>query len=175
METSFNLCNLEGRGKVLSCSISCNNFRPILQHLCLAITPQRPFWGIPRSRWENESIACYVKMRESGDNLEDAEVLGMAFMSHQGSLECGGENDSPILCTNRGGDWRQVSKLQIFFAKIFYLKVFNHPAVINTSFSGQVVSISAEPRNLSHHPYSPKKTCINLWDPSSSCVKIEYM
>lgn len=74
-------------------------------------------------------------MRES----ENAEVLGMAFMSHQGSLGC-------TVC---GGGWRQVAKLQIFFSKIFCLKVFNHLAVINTSFSRQVVSISSEPRKKS--------------------------
>lgn len=91
-------------------------------------------------------------MRESGDNLEDAEVLGMAFMSHLGSLECGGEDYSPLLCTICGGGWRQVTKLQIFFSKIFGLKVFSHPVVINTSLSGKVVSISAEPRKKSFSP-----------------------
>lgn len=34
-------------------------------------------------------------MRESGDNLEDDEVLWMAFMSHQGSIGCGGKRTSP--------------------------------------------------------------------------------
>lgn len=97
MEASFNLCNLEGRKKVLSCSISINNFPLLFNTFILKITLQRPFWGIPRSSSKNESIACDVDMRESGDILEDAEVLGMAFMSHQGSLRCGGKMAPPSL------------------------------------------------------------------------------
>lgn len=61
-------------------------------------------------------------------------------------------DDSFLFCTIFEGGWIQVAMLQIFFSIIFCLKVFSHFAVINTSFSGQVISISAEPRKKSFLP-----------------------
>lgn len=150
METSFNLCNLEGRKKVLSCSISFFNFPPHFNTFVLQITPQRLFWGIPRASSENESIAVMWKWGIWGYFKGSWGARDGLYVS-LGQFGKWGEDDSLLLYTC-GGEWRQVAKLQIFFSKIFWLKLFSHPAVMNTSFSGQVISMSAELRKKSFLP-----------------------
>lgn len=173
MESQFNISNLEVINKtsfffffLLLISFS------LPKTFSLQINTQWFLFSVSKSSSDNESMSTHIAQEwedvrilqemlsvklGSGQLEFPTELLGMAFPSHHGSSGAM-ENECRLLLSTTCKGWRLVTNLQIFFCNIFQIKLVSHPAVMNSSFSEQVISVSEELRKKSSpHPYSPPK------------------
>lgn len=92
--------------------------------------------GLLHVVWEREDVGILqstLNMELCSGWMEfPRAVLGMGSPSHRASSGVAVKR-TPSSLVQPGGGWRQVTKPQIFFSKIFWLKLVSCPAVMNTS------------------------------------------
>lgn len=164
MDTYINLSNLEGRKKVFLVLflLIFNLFFPsLVPSSCTLLCHRGSFW-VSLSQVRKMSLLHVVWERKVEGMLQRtlSVELCLRWMSSPGYAR-----DGPSLLSAQFGGGRKrtpssllqlvgriETKSQSLFSKIFWLKLDSYPAVINTSFSEQVISISAEVKKKSFSP-----------------------